>query len=108
MGRRTGKIAPIGRSRTHDRSAECHPPGPSRLAINLQTCELPKRAQPNPANEKAAHYNYVASRADSAGFGGVLDGRIERAMVFTIPVAAGFPSIESVFNEFVSAHPGDE
>jgi hypothetical protein len=29
-------------------------------------------------------------------------------MVFTIPVAAGIPSIESVFNEFVSAHPGAE
>jgi Domain of unknown function (DUF4265) len=37
---------------------------------------------------------------------GVLDGQIERGMVFTIPVAAGFPAIESVFNAFVSSYPG--
>jgi hypothetical protein len=43
-----------------------------------------------------------------AELGGVLDGQIERGMVFTIPVVAGFPAIESVFNEFVSAHPGIE
>jgi hypothetical protein len=43
-----------------------------------------------------------------AELGGVLDGQIERGMVFTIPVAAGFPAIESVFNEFVSSHPGTE
>src|SRR5262245_4874504 len=38
-----------------------------------------------------------------AELGGVLDGQIERGMVFTIPLAAGFPAIESVFNEFVTA-----
>ena len=43
-----------------------------------------------------------------AELGGVLDGQIERGMVFTIPIAAGFPAIESVFNEFVSSHPGTE
>jgi hypothetical protein len=43
-----------------------------------------------------------------AELGGVLDGRIERGMVFTIPGAAGFPAIESVLNEFVSSHPGTE
>jgi hypothetical protein len=43
-----------------------------------------------------------------AELGGVLDGQIERGMVFTIPITAGFPAIESVFNEFVSAHPGTE
>jgi hypothetical protein len=43
-----------------------------------------------------------------AGLDGVLDGRIERGMVFTIPVAAGFQAIESVFDEFVTAHPGSE
>jgi hypothetical protein len=41
-----------------------------------------------------------------AELGGVLDGQIERGMVFTIPVAAGFPAIESVFDEFVSVHRG--
>jgi hypothetical protein len=45
---------------------------------------------------------------DGEELGGVLDGQIERGMVFTIPVAAGFPAIESVFNLFVSSHPGTE
>jgi hypothetical protein len=43
-----------------------------------------------------------------AELGGVLDGQIERGMVFTIPVVAGFPAIEAVFNEFVSSHPKTE
>jgi hypothetical protein len=41
-----------------------------------------------------------------AELGGVLDGQIERGMVFTIAAAAGFPAIDSVFNQFVSAPPG--
>ena len=36
---------------------------------------------------------------------GVLDGAIEKGMVFTIPVAAGFPNIEKIFNSFVEANP---
>jgi hypothetical protein len=43
-----------------------------------------------------------------AKLGGVRDGQIERGMVFTIPVAAGFPAIESIFNELVAAHAGTE
>ena len=39
---------------------------------------------------------------------GVLDGAIEYGLVFTIPVAAGFPAIESVFNAWVDQHPGWE
>ncbi len=37
--------------------------------------------------------------------GGTLDGSIERGMVFTIPVAAGFKQIESLFNEFIAKTP---
>jgi hypothetical protein len=40
--------------------------------------------------------------------GGILDGRIERGMVFTIPIGVGFPTIEEVFDALVSAHPGLE
>jgi hypothetical protein len=43
-----------------------------------------------------------------AEIGGVLDGRIERGMVFTIPIQAGFPTIEALFNELVAAHAGME
>ena len=39
---------------------------------------------------------------------GVLDGAIEYGLVFTIPVAAGFQAIESVFNAWVDQHPGWE
>jgi hypothetical protein len=37
--------------------------------------------------------------------GGNLDGCIERGMVFTIPVRAGFRAIEAVFNKCVADHP---
>lgn len=40
--------------------------------------------------------------------GGTLDGSIERGMVFTIPVAAGWRNIESLFNEFVAKTPTTE
>ena len=43
-----------------------------------------------------------------AEIGGVLDGRIEQGMVFTIPIQAGFPTIEALFNELVAAHAGME
>lgn len=39
---------------------------------------------------------------------GVLDGAIEHGLVFTVPVAEGFPAIESVFNAWVDQHPGWE
>jgi Domain of unknown function (DUF4265) len=37
--------------------------------------------------------------------GGVLDGRIERAMVFSIPLQAGFLAIDDLFNALVRDHP---
>lgn len=37
--------------------------------------------------------------------GGVLDGKIERGMVFTVPVKAGFSVIEETFNAIVKDHP---
>src|SRR5262249_27089286 len=43
-----------------------------------------------------------------AALGGTLDGGIERGLVFTIPLRAGFPAIEAVFNQFVAEHPGLE
>lgn len=39
---------------------------------------------------------------------GVCDGGIDFGLVFTIPLTAGFPSIEDVFNKFAQAHPGVE
>lgn len=38
--------------------------------------------------------------------GGVLDGSIDRGMVFTIPLSAGFVAIEALFNEFVASSAG--
>jgi hypothetical protein len=43
-----------------------------------------------------------------ASLGGTLDGGIEQGLVFTIPVSAGFPAIEAVFNNFLAEHPGLE
>jgi hypothetical protein len=40
-----------------------------------------------------------------AELGGVLDGRIERGMVFTIPIQAGFAAIDAFFNALVAEHP---
>jgi hypothetical protein len=40
--------------------------------------------------------------------GGVLDGAIERGLVFTVPLAAGFPAVDEVFNQWVQEHPGWE
>jgi hypothetical protein len=40
--------------------------------------------------------------------GGSLDGAIERGLVFTVPVSAGFPAVEAVFKEWVAQHPGWE
>lgn len=41
--------------------------------------------------------------------GGKLDGEFQdRGLVFTIPVSAGFPAVEAVFNTFVAETPGTE
>jgi hypothetical protein len=40
--------------------------------------------------------------------GGRLDGRRENLLVFTIPVAVGFPAIEGVIREGQAAFPGSE
>lgn len=50
-----------------------------------------------------AHADEVA--ADVWTLGGVLDGRAPGATVFTIPVTAGFESVERVFNELTERHP---
>ena len=43
--------------------------------------------------------------ADVWTLGGALDGRAPGATVFTIPVTAGFESVERVFNELIARHP---
>ena len=48
------------------------------------------------------------ARRVAGELGGTLDGRIERGMVFTVPVAAGFPAIERFFGELEAATPGLE
>ena len=40
--------------------------------------------------------------ADVAGLSGVYEGGPGKSMVFTIPVRAGFPQIEAVFNSFTT------
>lgn len=40
--------------------------------------------------------------------GGNFDGAIEKGLVFTLPVTAGFPAIEAVFGHWVAEHPGWE
>src|SRR5690242_2215903 len=40
--------------------------------------------------------------------GGTLDGAIEQGLSFTVPLTAGFPAIEAVFNSWVNEHPGWE
>jgi hypothetical protein len=40
--------------------------------------------------------------------GGTLDGSVERGVVFTVPLAAGFAAIEAVFNQWIAEHPGWE
>jgi hypothetical protein len=39
---------------------------------------------------------------------GVLDGGIDRGLVFTIPLATGFAAIEEFFDAFVRSHDGTE
>lgn len=39
---------------------------------------------------------------------GTLDGSIEKGMVFTIPISAGFDSIENLFDDFVKSRSGIE
>jgi len=39
---------------------------------------------------------------------GTLDGAIEQGLAFTVPLAAGFPAIEAVFNRWVEENPGWE
>ena len=43
-----------------------------------------------------------------AMLGGTLDGSIERGLVFTLPVTAGFDRVEALFEEFVAEHPMTE
>lgn len=42
---------------------------------------------------------------DVARMGGGLDGRAPGVTVFTIPVAAGFAAVETLFNRLVERHP---
>jgi hypothetical protein len=43
-----------------------------------------------------------------ASVGGWLDGAIDKALAFTVPVAVGFPAVEAIFNNWVAEHPGWE
>jgi hypothetical protein len=42
----------------------------------------------------------------AAALGGRLDGSIERGLAYTVPVVAGFPAIERVFNAFIEGTSG--
>jgi hypothetical protein len=46
--------------------------------------------------------------AQFARIDGVLDGEVDRGLVFTVPVSVGFPAIEAVVNAWVAKHPGWE
>jgi uncharacterized protein DUF4265 len=56
--------------------------------------------------------SFASLHAEVERLGGYLDGgggaRAASVRVFTIPVSAGFPSVEHAFNSFVSRHPGAE
>ena len=54
----------------------------------------------------APHRAELAERV--ARLGGTLDGAVERGLVFTVPVSAGFPAVEAVFNGWVAERPGWE
>jgi len=54
----------------------------------------------------ATHASALSARVQELG--GWLDGSIEKGLVFTIPVAAGFPAIERLFNAWVAEQPGRE
>ena len=43
-----------------------------------------------------------------AGLGGRIDARASGLTVFTVPVEAGFPRVESALRRFVAAHPDAE
>lgn len=43
-----------------------------------------------------------------ARLGGTLDGAIEQGLAFTVPVTAGFPAVEALFDGWVAEHPGWE
>jgi hypothetical protein len=51
----------------------------------------------------APHKAELAQRV--ARLGGTLDGAIERGLTFTVPLSAGFPAVEAVFNGWVAEHP---
>ncbi|MFO0865629.1 MAG: DUF4265 domain-containing protein [Gemmataceae bacterium] len=59
------------------------------------------------ASEHASPYQAEFAKR-VASVGGTLDGAIERGLSFTVPLSAGFPAIESIFNAWVSEHPGWE
>ncbi len=42
------------------------------------------------------------------GIGGFLDGAIDRGMVFTIPLSAGFAEIERILGQILEEYPGTE
>jgi hypothetical protein len=43
-----------------------------------------------------------------ARLGGRLDGAVERGLAFTVPLSAGFPAVEKLFDAWVAQHPGWE
>ena len=46
--------------------------------------------------------------AQVQALGGWLDGAIQKGLVFTVPIAAGFPAVEALFNDWAAAHEGWE
>ena len=60
------------------------------------------------SREPVAGFRDALAAAVREELGGVLDGGIERGLVFTIPAAAGFAAIEALFEHEVHARPGTE
>ena len=59
------------------------------------------------SDEPAAPFR--AELAERVGrLGGSLDGAIEHGLAFTVPVSAGFPAVEVMFDEWVTEHAGWE
>lgn len=60
------------------------------------------------AREAVQPFRDELAAAVGEALSGSLDGGIERGLVFTIPVSAGFAAIEAFFDDFVKTHPETE
>ena len=60
------------------------------------------------SKEPVAGFRDAIAAAVRNELGGVLDGGVERGLVFTIPAAVGFAAIEALFDYEVHTRPGTE